>query len=116
MPKAGSFLDALVDISEDDDLSVEVDLGASFEKLLVLVPTITSSTVGVQVAEKSGGTYYPLYRLDDDATGDFLDASTAGTTSKALVFNIGGAQFIKVSCGSAQAEDRTFRVRGIGVV
>jgi len=112
----GPWKDALVDISADDDLSLEVDLGALFEELLVLVPTITSSTVGVNVSEAASGTYYPLYILDDDATGDFLSASTAGTATKALLFRIGGVQFIKITCGSGQAADRTFRVRGLNAV
>lgn len=105
---------ALVDISVSTTESEEVDLGKEYKKLLVLVPTITSSTVSVEVAKSSGGTYFPLYRLDDDATGDFADATTAATTTKAVIFNIGGAQFIKILCGSAQTTtDKTFYVKGI---
>ena len=107
-----AFKEALVDVSADDDLSLEVDLGGNFEFLTVLVPTITSSTVTVRVSDRSGGTFYPLYRLDDDATGDFVDATTAAVTSKAVIFRIGGVQFIKIACGSAQAADRSFLVRG----
>lgn len=117
MPNAGVWKTALIDISESTTLSPEVDLGAAFEFLVVLVPTITNSTVSVNVAKESGGTFYPTYRLDDDATGDFLDASTAGTATKRLVFRIGGFQFIKIACGSAQeTTDKTFYVRGLGAV
>ena len=104
---------ALVDISVSSTVSEEVDLEGIYANLLVLVPTITSSTVSVQVSMTSGGTFIALYRLDDDATGDFADATTAATTTKAVVFRIGGAQHIKILCGSTQtSSDKTFYVRG----
>ena len=110
----GDWKTALIDISESTTLSAEVDLGSEFEDLLVLVPTITSSTVTVHVAKESGGTFYPLHILDDDATGSFASASTAATTSIALLFKIGGIRYIKIACGSAQeTTDKTFYVRGI---
>ncbi len=104
---------ALVDISDDDTLSTEVDLQGYYEFLMVLIPTITSSTVTVHVSETSGGTYFPVYVFDGNATGDFAHATTAATTTHAIPFRIGGAQFIKIKCGSTQTTtDKTFRVRG----
>jgi hypothetical protein len=111
--KFSAWKTATIDISEDDNNSNEVDLEGVFSFLTVLVPTITSSVVTVSIAKESGGTYFPLYALDDDATGDFVHGTTAATTSKAVVFNIGGAQFVKVVCSSNQeTADKVFYVRG----
>lgn len=107
-----AFKDALIDISADDDLSAEVDLGANFEFLTVLVPTITSSTVTVHVSDKSGGTFYPIYKHKQEAVADTAQVTTAETTSKSITFRIGGVQFIKIACGTGQGTDRTFLVRG----
>lgn len=105
--------DAVINIAVDDDLSAEVNLGRAYDTLLVVIPTITSSTVAVHVAEKSGGTYYPLY-LTSTADGDddpvVASASTGGIT---WVVPLGGFQFIKIATGSAQLANRTFRVCGV---
>ncbi len=104
---------ALIDIDVDDTLSPEVDLGADYEFLMVLIPTITSSTVTVHVAKASGDTYFPVYRLDDDSTGDHPQITTAVATAHALTFQIGGVQYIKIKCDTSQTStDKTFRVRG----
>ena len=106
------WLDAIVDISDDDTLSTEVNLLRDYEFLTVLIPTIDSSTVTVHISETAAGTYYPLYVMDGNATGDFVHTTGAETTSKAITFRIGGARYIKIKCGSTQTSDRTFRVRG----
>ena len=80
---------------------------------MVLIPTITSSTVSISMSRTAGGTYYPLYILDDDATGNFASATSAATTTMAISFETGGAQYIKILCGSAQTTtDKTFYVMG----
>jgi hypothetical protein len=113
MSKFSAWKAALVDISVSDTVSEEVDLENNYTYATVLIPTITSSTVSLKVSMTSGGTYFPLYRLDDDATGSFVDATTAGTTSCAVIFKIGGFRYVEVLCGSAQqSADKTFYVRG----
>jgi hypothetical protein len=55
MNEAGAWITALVDIDRDteftgddvDQYSKMVDLGAEFANVLVTIPTITSSTVGI---------------------------------------------------------------------
>lgn len=108
----GQWKSAVITIATDDDLTPEVDLGKDFSYVLVLIPTITSSTVTIHVAKGSGGTFFPVYAFDADATGDFAHATTAATTLHAVVFFIGGAQYIKIATGSAQGADETFYVRG----
>ena len=104
---------ATVDISVDANLSTEVDLGKPYEFLTVLIPTITNSTVTVHISESAGGTYFPLYVFDSDATGDFTHATSAATTTHAITFWIGGVRYVKVNCGSTQTTtDKVFKVRG----
>jgi len=107
----GRWITATVAITET--VSGEVDLGEVFRKVLVLVPTLDNATVTVHVAKESGGTFFPIYALDDDATGDFPHATTALTTAKAVIFEC-GAQHIKIVCGAAQnGGARTFYARGL---
>ena len=122
MNNAGQWLPVLVDIDratefsgdDVDQYSALVDLGADFENVLVIVPTITSSTVGIAIQQTPGiaEAPSPVYILDDDATGCFLHATTAATTAMAVKFEIGGARYLRIKCGSNQAADRTFYVRG----
>ena len=109
---ASTWKDAVITFATDDTLTPEVDLERAFEFLTILIPTITSSTVTVHISNDSGGTFYPVYVPDADATGDFAHATTAATTSKAITLRIGGARYIKIKCGSSQGANRTFKVRG----
>ncbi len=107
--KFGAWLTATLTSSTT---SQEVNLGYPFQKLLVLIPTLgASGTSTVHVSNASGGTFFPLYALDDDATGDFVNATTAATTTKAVIFDIGGAQFVKVVSGASQTSE-IYNIRG----
>lgn len=118
----GKWKDALIDIDRDTEFSGDdadqysklVDLGGDYKNVLVAIPTITSSVVGIAVQETNNEAEVPdiVNVLDRDATGHFAQATTAGTASMKIVFDVGGAQFIRIKCGSNQAADRTFRVRG----
>lgn len=100
-------------VAKDGTESGEVDLGRDFEKVLVIIPTIDSATVTVEIVKDEGGTAYDMNQLDADATGSFASATTAGTGGIACIFPC-GAQFIKILCGAAQTTAaRTFYVRGL---
>ena len=119
---AGGWKSALIDITratefvgdDVDQYSELVDLGAEYENVMVLVPTITSATVGLCLQRDAAIATIPLplHRLDDDATGSFLDATTAAVTSLFTIFKVGAAQYLRVKCGANQAADRQFYVRG----
>ena len=101
-----------------DKHSQLIDLGQTFEKVLVIIPTITSATISIAIVPEDGTALklnvpVPLYILDDDATGSFLQATTAATTTNSIVFAIGGARYIRLYSSANQAADRTFYVRGI---
>ena len=84
--------------------SAEVDLGRDYNYLEIQIPTLTSCTLKIQVAEKTGGTFYDL--------GDGV-TTNAGTHNYADVFKLGGYQFIKVVSSVAQGAERLIRVRGM---
>jgi len=118
----GPWQSVLLDIDRDaeftgddvDQYSKLVDLGGDFANVLVVIPTITSSTVGIAINKEPYIAEVPslLYILDDDATGNFLSATTAATTAMSIKFEVGVARYIRIKCGANQAADRTFYVRG----
>ena len=92
-------------IDEDDTSSDEVDLGRSYDYLLIQIPTLVSCTIKLQVAEKTDGTFYDL--------GDGVTTAT-GEHGYADIFPLFGFQFIKVVASVAQTgSDKEIRVRGM---
>uniref|UniRef100_A0A6M3JXH6 Uncharacterized protein n=1 Tax=viral metagenome TaxID=1070528 RepID=A0A6M3JXH6_9ZZZZ len=109
----GEWKNCTVTIATNDQLSAAVDLGRAYDTLLIVIPTITSSTVNVRVSENAAGTYQDLYITATSDGDDDKPITTAGTGGITWVVPIGGFQFIKLYCGSAQAANRTFRVCGV---
>ena len=97
----GSWKAATIPIN--DTTSAEVDLGRDYDFLEIQIPTLTSGTIKIQIAEKTGGTFYDL--------GDGV-TTASGTHNYADVFRLGGYQFIKVVASASQAAARSIRVRG----
>lgn len=104
---------ALIDQSADPDLSEEVDLHGQFEFLTVIQPELDGAhTTTVHVAMTPGGTYYPVYQLDNDTNADFPQITTGLATARSLVFRIGCVQFVKIAVGTSVSTDKTFYVLG----
>lgn len=113
--KVSKWFDALIDISEDDDLTPEIDLGEFYAFVQVVIPTITGAKVSLQIGTESGGTYKDLHEWKDaDADNTVLYATADDTGDKVVVFFVGAAQFLKVKTSAGQAADRTLYVRGVG--
>jgi len=95
----------------DNTTSVAVAIPKAATKLAVYVPTITSSTVFLQVSG-DGGTTYADYRSTPNGTNMILTGPAAGTGG--LIFDvpggIGAFTHLKVKCGTEQAADRTFKL------
>ena len=84
-----------------------IDLGDSFMYMNVIIPTLDTATVKVQVAETAGDTPYDL--------GSVTTAS--GTHNYATTFKIGGYRFIKLVASAAQTTAAiNCRMRGLGGV
>jgi len=92
----------------------DIDLGAVCSRVLVMNPAITSGTITVHVSDsdQTSGTYYPMYALKADNTGDFANTTGNETTSKGVVFDIGASRYIKVVFSTSQST-LTVKVRGI---
>lgn len=84
--------------------SAEVDLGKDYDFLEIQIPTVTSGTLKVQVAEKTGGTF-------QDLGSSVTTATTTGAYD--TVFKLGGWQFIKIVSSATQGAERLIRVRGM---
>lgn len=111
---ASQWYSALLDVDVDADATEEVDLEGNYEFMTVIIPTLgQASTLEAQIAMTSGGTFYPVWHWDADAAGDFLGQTSSITTTRAITFPIGGAQYVKVGvAGSDMSSDVTFYVRG----
>lgn len=99
----GEWKNAVITIATDDDLSAEVDLGNNYEFMQIILPTLTSCQVSVQVSDTTGGTFVDL------GNSQTTDTTTGGY---ATTFKLGGYQFIKVKTSAAQGANRTIKVRG----
>ena len=99
----GSWIAATIDSSGTS--SDEVDLGRDWDFMEIQIPTLDSSTtIKIQVAEKTGGSFY---NLGDSVT------TASGTHNYADCFKLGGYQFIKVVADNTQDSERLIRVRGM---
>ena len=92
-----------VTVASSATKSAEVDLGGNCDTVQVIIPTIDSGTVSIEVATESGGTFYTL------GNGQ---TTKSGTGNYATEFRLGGYQFIKIVCSATQTATRSFLVRG----
>lgn len=93
-------------------VSAEIDLGRDFARVLILVPDLgDSADVTITIAKESGGTFYPMYRLDADTATSLEGITAADQTAKAIILPC-GAQLIKILCSASQTSE-TFYVRGM---
>jgi len=81
-----------------------IDLAKDYEFIQVILPTLTSGTLKVQVSDTVGGTYQDL------GVSHTTDATTGGYSD---VWEIGGYQFLKVVSSASQGAARTIKVRGM---
>ncbi len=94
-----------VTVAKDGTVSTPADLGRDYEFLNIILPALDSTTIGLQVSQSIEGTYQTL------GIGSNVTAATTGQVTTTL--ELGGFQFVKVVCGSAQTTAlRTILVRG----
>ena len=93
-------------IAKSGTTSNTVDLGDAFMYMRVIIPTLDTCTIKVQVAEKSTSTYYDL----DEVT------TSAGTHNYATTFLLGGYRYVKIVASAAQSTAAiSIRCSGLGV-
>ena len=82
----------------------EIDLTRDFEQIDIILPTLESGAVHIEVAPTLGGTY-------QDLGVSYTTVATTGGYSD--TWDIGGWQYIKLVSAAAQITTaRTFYVRG----
>lgn len=97
--------------------SSEIDLGEEFRDVQVYSPALDSATITVKPAMKSGESAIQAYTFDSDATGDYVNTTTARTTAGMNVFKDICARYVKVILSAAQSSlARTLYIRGINAI
>lgn len=106
-----------VTIAKDGTTSSETDLEGEFRDVQVYNPAMDSATITIQPVRTTGGTAVQAYTFDADATGDFVNTTTARATAGMNVFKDICARYVKVVLGAAQTtEAETFYIRGIDLL
>lgn len=98
-----------------DQYSKLLDLDAHYEFITVLIPALSASgTVNpyIQMTPSEAEVPVVVHALGDAATGSFAHATSSGGGSIAVIFRIGGAQYIRLRVVADQTANRTFYVRG----
>ena len=91
-------------IDDEGTASGEVDLGHSFDFLDIVIPTVDSTTLKIQVADVIGGTYQDL--------GDGITTATT-TGGYSDTWKLGGWQNIKIVSSATQSTAAVvFKIRG----
>lgn len=92
--------------------SAVCDLGRVYEKVCVLLPTLSSDTCKVQGAMLTGGNYYDLYTYSPaDGLVYLMQTVASGNGDYFCIFPIGGFQFLKFVTGKTVTD--TFYARGV---
>ena len=103
-----------VTIASSGTTSSETDLGECFRNVQVYNPAIDSATITVKPSRNTGDTAVQAYTFDADATGDYVNTTTARATAGMNVFKDICARYVTVVLGAAQTGGaRTFYIRGI---
>lgn len=97
----GGWKTATIDQNNTD--SGAVDLGHDFDFLDVILPTLTSGTIKIKVAQTASGTYQDL------GDGITTEATIGGYSD---TFILGGWQHIKVVSSAGQGTERIIPIRG----
>jgi hypothetical protein len=96
----------------DNTHSVGIRLPRGITSLTVVCPTITSSTIAVEVSADNS-TYF-THMAYNNGTNVIAAISAAGTAAKVVEFpgNFAAWRYVRVVAGTAQAADRTFTFYG----
>lgn len=101
-------------IADEGTLSGEIDLGRSYEKVIIEIPTIDTAQITIRGAEISGGTYYDLHVTDPADGGNNKLISASGTGGITWVAPIGGFRYLKLFSSATQSTAAvTFNLCGV---
>ena len=99
-------------IAKDGTSGTAVDLGRDYEWLQVVVPTIDSATLTLQVSQDNS-TFQNLHIIDPTVGDNNVVATAAGTGAITVLMPMGGFQYVKLVAGAAQSTAAVaFSLRG----
>jgi hypothetical protein len=103
-----------VTIALSGTTSSETDLGSEFRHVQVYNPAIDNATITVKPSRLTADTAVQGYTFDGNATGDYVNTTTARTTAGMNIFKDICARFVTIVLGAAQSSlARTIYIRGI---
>jgi len=117
----GEWVDCLIDINRTptefsaddvDRYSELVDLGRAFEKLVIIVPaTVTASELLIYVQELASTATVPtlLHVVNTDTAYTVTLAASTCFTCDCIT----GIRYLRLYSATNQAQDVTFRIRGV---
>ena len=106
-----------VTIADEGTASSEVNLGAEFRNVQLYNPTLDNATLTIKPSRVTGDTAVQAYTLDGNATGDYVNTTTARTTAGMNVFKDICAQYVTVVAGATQTNGpRTLYARGLDLL
>ena len=112
--RIGSWKTITVAKDADPAVSAETDLGAEFRSVQVYAPALDSAAITIKPSRLTTETAVQGYTFDADATGDYVNTTTARTTAGMNVFKDICARFVTILLDAVQTTvGRTFYVRGI---
>jgi len=112
--RLGSWKTVTITKNDDPAVSTETDLGGVFRNVQVYSPAIDSATLTVKPSRLTADTAVQAYTMDGNATGDFVNTTTARTTAGMNVFKDICARFVTLLLNAEQTTATvTFYVRGI---
>lgn len=102
-----TVVSCLLDYSEDDNLSLEADLGGA-ELVGLIIPTIDNGNVTFEVSDASGGTFVALKGADGNAEAIVAATGALAVSADDLAI-LAPYRYVKIGTAAAQTADRTFK-------
>ncbi len=106
-----------VTIAQSGTTSSETDLGAEYAHVQAYTPALDNATITIRPARLAGASAVQAYTFDGDATGDYVNTTTARTTAGMNIFKDIYARYVKIVTGAAQnSAARIFYIRGVELI
>lgn len=121
--RAGRIIPAVIDIDrateftgdDVDRFSELVDLEENFSRVLVWIPALDASGAVSMYVQRNGevdSIPLQIQAFKASAAGHYAQATNNGSGSVAVVFDVGGVQYLRMHVAANQTADITFHVRG----
>ncbi len=115
--RLGSWKTVTIAKDADPAVSAETDLGGEFRSVQVNKPAIESAAITIKPSRLTADTAVQGYTFDADATGDFVNTTTARASAGMNVFKDMCARYVTILLDAVQTTATvTFYIRGVDPV